>query len=193
MNARCAIRAGVALGLLGFLATACGDANQPQGPTVEVPGRPGAHKTAAVARAERRLYDGAPPVIPHQNFGAACIRCHTETGMDVPGTGFAPPAPHVDMAPPAAMSRCEQCHVWQTTDATFRNNDFVGLRQDLRAGKRLFDLAPPVIPHQVLLRENCRACHTGPAAREEIRCPHPERDRCVQCHVEQKTLGQFAR
>ncbi len=54
-------------------------------------------------------------------------------------------------------------------------------------------LAPPVIPHQLLMRENCAACHTGPAAREEIRCTHPERVRCAQCHVEATTTVEFVR
>jgi nitrate reductase cytochrome c-type subunit len=160
---------------------------------VAVPGVSGAQKTSAALRAERRLFDGAPPVIPHADFGADCISCHTEAGISVPGTGFAPPAPHANVTPPSAMSRCQQCHAWKLDDGEFRANAFAGLRQDLRRGKRLHELAPPVIPHQVLLRENCRACHDGPAAREEIRCPHPERERCTQCHVEQAVLGEFAR
>lgn len=188
-----AVRAFAAIAVAAIAFAACGDGQDPKGPSVAVPGHAGAQKTSAAARAERRLYDGAPPVIPHQDFGAACIACHTATGMDVPGTGYAPPAPHADIAPPAAMSRCVMCHVWKKDQAVFAENDFRGLRQDLRAGRRLNDLAPPVIPHQVLLRENCQACHTGPAAREEIRCPHPERDRCVQCHVEQRTVAEFAR
>jgi cytochrome c-type protein NapB len=160
---------------------------------VPVPGRPGAVKTAAALRAERRSFDGAPSVIPHLPFGAACTSCHGEQGMAVAGVGFAPPTPHASVEPPGAMSRCVQCHVFRQTDAVFQGNAFEGLRQDLRAGQRLHGLAPPVIPHQVLLRENCLACHSGPAAREEIRCSHPERSRCVQCHVEQKATDLFAR
>ena len=62
-------------------------------------------------------------------------------------------------------------------------NNFVGLEQDLRRGPRLNPLAPPTIPHKTFMRENCTACHSGTAAREEIRTPHPERQRCRQCHV----------
>lgn len=162
-------------------------------PGVGVPGVEGAVKSTASVRAERRLFDGAPPVIAHRDFGADCVSCHTMTGMSVPGTGFAPPAPHVDVKPPAAMSRCQQCHPWKVAADEFQPNDFVGLRQDLRQGRRLNDLAPPVIPHQTLLRENCQACHTGPAAREEVRTPHPERVRCVQCHAAQTTVLDFER
>ena len=73
----------------------------------------------------------------------------------------------------------------------FVANAFVGLRQDLRKGQRLTDYSPPVIPHKTFMRENCTACHTGPAAREEIRTPHPERARCRQCHVAVTTLATF--
>jgi cytochrome c-type protein NapB len=41
------------------------------------------------------------------------------------------------------------------------------------------------------MRENCAACHAGPAAREEIRTSHPERTRCRQCHVEVTARSEF--
>ncbi len=158
------------------------------------PGQPtAAIKTEATVRATRRAFDGAPPVIPHPAMGAACDSCHTDTGTAVPGVGFAPPSPHAQPDGPSAFARCEQCHVFVHTDAVLVKSAFAGLEQDLRAGERLNPLAPPVIPHQVLLRENCAACHTGPAAREEIRCPHPERVRCQQCHVETQTRDVFTR
>lgn len=173
---------------LAALAAGCGgDPSQ-----VAVPGRPGATKTAAIDRAARRLFDGAPPVIPHVDFGADCLSCH-RSGMAVPEVGYAPPVPHENVEAPGLMSRCRQCHVQRVTDDEFRPNGFTGLAQDLRPGERLYDGAPPVIPHRTLLRENCLACHDGPAAREEIRCSHPERVRCVQCHAEQRTQGSFAR
>lgn len=175
---------------LTALFAACGA--DPGSGTVAVLDQPGAVKTAAVERAKRRLFDGAPPVIAHRDFGADCLSCHRH-GMSVPGVGYAPTVPHDNVDTPGGMSRCNQCHVWQTTTTEFVANDFLGLQQDLRRGQRLNDFAPPVIPHQLLLRENCTACHTGPAAREEIRCPHPERQRCTQCHVEKKVAAEFAR
>lgn len=150
-------------------------------------------KTAALVRAERRLYDGAPPVIPHQNFGMTCISCHNLQGMAVAGVGYAPPSPHEKTLGMSEVSRCQQCHVFATTTAVFAANRFDGLRQDLRRGERLEAWAPPTIPHKTLMRENCLACHTGPAAREEIRTPHPERVRCRQCHVPIATRGTFSR
>lgn len=184
----------VLVGLVAVVGTgrfACREEPEPE--RVPVPGREGALKTAALARAQRRMYDGAPPVIPHERFSSDCTACHTERGMDVEGTGFAPPMPHEPTAGLSATSRCTQCHVFQLTDALFVASTFDGLRQDLRRGERLHDLAPPVIPHRVFMRENCVACHSGPAAREEIRSSHPERTRCLQCHVERVATDTFRR
>ena len=173
---------GLILGILGFLAFGCSNDSAFETPTAA------SVKSAALERAERRLYDGAPPVIPHMPLGAPCVSCHNERGMAVEGLGFAPPSPHEATAGMSSVSRCEQCHVFQRTeekDAVFVANRFEGLKQDLRRGTRLYDGAPPVMPHGTLMRENCQACHTGEAAREEIRTSHPERPRCGQCHVPQ--------
>jgi cytochrome c-type protein NapB len=132
-------------------------------------------------------------VIPHDRLGAACTSCHNPRGVEVAGLGFAPPSPHEWTDGLSATSRCEQCHVFQITAEVFAINEFSGLRQDLRRGGRLHPGAPPVMPHPAFMRENCRACHTGPAARAEIVCDHPERLRCPQCHVEEVTAGVFAR
>lgn len=160
-------------------------------PGVDVPGREGALKTAARERAERRLYDGAPPVIPHQGFSSPCTSCHNAEGMAVAGMGFSPPSPHEITAGLSATSNCRQCHVERQTAEVFVESGFVGLAQNLRRGRRLSDVAPPVTPHPLFMRENCVACHSGPAAREEIRTPHPERERCVQCHVTQQVAGSW--
>ncbi len=153
------------------------------GPTVPVPGSEEAYKTAAAERAKRRAFDGAPPVIAHEPLGADCSACHTMQGIHIDGLGFAPPSPHRETAGMSAISRCRQCHIFQESATEFAESTFVGFQQDLRQGRRLFDGAPPVIPHQSLMRENCTACHSGPAAREEVRTSHPERVRCQQCHV----------
>ncbi|MBL8735260.1 MAG: hypothetical protein JNL12_02415 [Planctomycetes bacterium] len=179
----------VLVGALAFVG--CG--GESGGPTVAVPDHPGATKSLATDRAQRRLYDGAPPVIPHRDFAADCLSCHTQAGRSVPDVGFAPANPHGERMPAGSMMRCVQCHVYAMATSEFCDNAFRGLEQDLRAGRRLNDLSPPVIPHQVLLRENCVACHTGPGAREEIRTPHPERSRCTQCHVEQRVTSEFDR
>jgi len=176
----------VAIGLLFFAAVwvaACGD--EMAGSGVGGSGGLASIKTAAVERATRRLFDGAPPVIPHPPMGAPCVSCHNAEGMAVEGVGFSPPSPHELTAGMSALSRCQQCHVFQQTEESWVGNSFVGLAQDLRRGSRLYRGAPPVMPHGRLMRENCQACHSGEAAREEIRTSHPERLRCAQCHVEQ--------
>ena len=185
---RCPRRTSLTFALV--LGLACSPA--PEG-VVEVPGTDGALKTAASLRAERRAFDGAPPVIPHTNFGMDCTACHNTTGMEVTDVGFAPPSPHESTQGMSALSRCSQCHVFATTEEVFVGNAFAGLRQDLRRGERLNPLAPPTRPHSSFMRENCTACHSGPAAREEIRTSHPERAQCVQCHVPVTTRTSFAR
>lgn len=150
-------------------------------------------KSAASVRAVRRAYDGAPPTIPHAPMGAECIACHNDRGIAVPGVGFAPPSPHELTPGISSTSRCEQCHVYKRSDELFVQSEFVPLAQDLRRGTRLYAGAPPVMPHAMNMRENCQACHAGLAAREEIRCSHPERERCGQCHVPSTTTAPFER
>lgn len=176
---------------LGLVALACAPAEAAQ--DVAVPGQPGRMKSSAAERALRRAYDGAPPVVPHASFGVACVSCHTTRGLEVAGLGFAPPSPHAETAGLGAAARCVQCHVERATETLFVETGFTGLRQDLRRGKRQHAYSPPVLPHPAFMRENCLACHDGPAAREEIRTSHPERPRCTQCHVEQRSSGLFER
>lgn len=122
-----------------------------------------------------------------------CVQCHNETGMAVPNVGFAPPSPHENTAGMSEDSRCRQCHVEVNSTDLFRANSFVGVPQDLRKGERQHALAPPTMPHSVHMRENCSACHSGPAVRAEIRCTHPERPRCTQCHLPMNSDVEFKR
>lgn len=124
----------------------------------------------------RRLYFGAPPAAPH-DLGpemSECLVCHgdAETG--------APLTPH-----PTRLS-CRQCHVAATEQVpAFRSNQLVGLPPAGR-GPRVQPYGPPVIPHAVLLRENCLACHAPRAREDVISTTHPERLRCQQCHIPQR-------
>ena len=145
--------------------------------------------TPSTVRAERRAYHGAPPVIPHPPLGAACTSCHNATGIETPDLGIAPANPHHGTRFVNAVENCRQCHVFRVTDATLVGSNFQGLQAASWRGDRLYRGAPPVIPHSTLMRENCAACHTGPAARTEIICSHPERRNCVQCHVPRTTLA----
>jgi cytochrome c-type protein NapB len=158
---------------------------------VDVPGRSGQYKTNAMLRAGRRAYDGAPPVIPHPSFNMSCIGCHTDQGIFVPEVGFAPATPHLETPGLSRTSNCRQCHVFRETEVVLVDSDFQGRTQDLRRGPRMYPHAPPVIPHSIFMREACAACHSGPAVREELRCSHPERLRCAQCHVPSLTSDSF--
>ena len=141
--------------------------------------------TPQKVRLERRLYSGAPPVIPHEPLGAACTACHTDSGREVPGIGIAPANPHQGTDNAAATINCRQCHVFSNTDDRFAETTFTGYLPSSVRGDRLYAGAPPVVPHRLFMRENCAACHTGPAARPEIVCTHPERTNCRQCHMQQ--------
>jgi nitrate reductase cytochrome c-type subunit len=141
--------------------------------------------TPTAARADRRLYNGAPPVIPHKPLNITCTECHTTSGKEVPPLGFAPANPHAATKGVSATSYCQQCHVFRRQETTFQEleTDFAGLRQEFIPSDRLYPGAPPVIPHRVFMRENCTSCHSGPVARPEIVCTHTERTNCRQCHV----------
>ena len=184
----CSFRTGLtslfAAGVI-LLASGCGDR------WVEVPGGDGAVKSSAEVRAERRAYDGAPPVIPHDSFGGDCSACHDSRGTAVAGVGYAPASPHDDSPAAGNTQRCRQCHVFSSGTDLFAASNFEGLNQDMRVGGRLNPISPPTIPHRILMRESCVACHAGPAAREEIRTTHPERTRCRQCHVEITSRSAF--
>jgi cytochrome c-type protein NapB len=163
----------------------CGSGDRPPGSGLEVA------QSSATVRAIRRAYDGAPPVVPHDDFGMTCGACHDGDGMPVADLGFAPASPHDGTAQAYSTQRCRQCHVFTLAEGLFVENSFVGLAQDLQPGARLYPGAPPTMPHKVLMRENCAACHTGPGARAEIATTHPERDRCTQCHVAVVTQEEF--
>lgn len=175
----------VLIGVVVVLAAACARGDASTGWQVAE------DKSSASVRAARRAYDGAPPTIPHQAFGASCASCHDRFGQSVSGVGFAPASPHDDTPRAGGTQRCRQCHVFVTSDDLFVDSEFIALAQDLRYGGRATPGAPPTIPHRTLMRENCIACHGGPAAREEVRTTHPERWRCRQCHVPETTRNLF--
>jgi cytochrome c-type protein NapB len=135
-------------------------------------------------REQRRAFQGAPPVIPHHRLGGACVTCHNAGGDQViPNLGIAPANPHLKTTGLGAKSRCEQCHVFEQTDGLFAETEFTPFFVRLAKSKSSVPREPPAIPHALFMREDCKACHAGPAARPEIRCQHAERQRCRQCHI----------
>ena len=139
--------------------------------------------TSSSTRAARRAYAGAPPVIAHRPLQADCTTCHTAAGLPVPGLGFAPANPHARSRVSERVTNCRQCHLFQRNTTTLVANRFAPDLSPARPTERAFPGGPPVIPHRTFLRDNCLACHAGPAARPEIRCSHPDRQNCLQCHL----------
>lgn len=126
-----------------------------------------------------RSYDGAPPRIPHTTqMRSNCAACHGPYGEPGPPSHgnekascrqchAADEGPPVALAPPSGVSPA---------------NSFTGLEPPRNGGLRAWEGAPPHIPHQLHMRENCQSCH-GVAGDPSIRTSHPERQNCVQCHA----------
>ncbi|NUO83151.1 hypothetical protein HUU05_24025 [candidate division KSB1 bacterium] len=127
-------------------------------------------------RADLRMYEGAPPVMPHALRNRACLDCHAN-GMITEGKQ-APITPHPQFA------NCQQCHVPQQNVALFRENAFQRAVKPAALPKAN-PSGPPLIPHRVFMRENCLVCHNDPARKEVVQTTHPERANCRQCHVPQ--------
>ena len=140
----------------------------------------------------RRAYPGAPPFIPHpvdQDMGTTfkvCSSCHAEGGYVPPLAAYAPLTPHPEYA------NCRQCHVSQTNAPLFAETEWQTVEPPV-LGRSALPGGPPPMPHGLQMRENCSACHTGPASPPEIRTSHPERVYCRQCHVPATTNLSFSR
>ena len=142
-------------------------------------------RKAIERRAERRAFDGAPPVVPHPVdaiSSANCRICHL-TGLVIREV-TAPRMSHPE------MGNCTQCHVPQQGLAIPAEevgetprfvNDFVG-RVSAGRGTRAWPGAPPTVPHSFWMRQDCVSCH-GPTGLPGLRTSHAERQLCTQCHV----------
>ncbi|MEN8135625.1 MAG: nitrate reductase cytochrome c-type subunit [Thermodesulfobacteriota bacterium] len=131
---------------------------------------------------ELRQYPGAPPRIPHavpffyQDDNSDCIACHEDGGYDAEQDAYAPVTPHPE------NESCFQCHVPQRTEKLFVETTWRSISPP-KLGRSQMGGSPPTIPHSLQLREDCIACHAGPAAVAEIRVEHASRGNCRQCHV----------
>jgi hypothetical protein len=167
--------------------------------------RPAAHpRTLATYRA-LRAYPGAPPRIPHgltadELLATRCGTCHARGGYSARFGAYTPVTPHAELgeclqchATDAAIvgaalpgiapdAVCRQCHAPGAASAD-------GVTSDWRVEswpaplRSMPDGTPPPIPHELLSRGNCLACHAGPAAVEELRTTHGDRPDCLSCHV----------
>ncbi|WP_459211720.1 multiheme c-type cytochrome [Aquimarina rhabdastrellae] len=155
------------------------------------------HQRSLATYYDNRAFPGAPPSIPHpvkddRNMGEkACLQCHQNGGFVVKFNANAPVTPHPEMV------NCRQCHVPQQTQGLFVDNSFDKIKAPKAGINNALLTSPPVIPHQIQMRENCLSCHAGPSAPKEIRVSHPERVNCRQCHVPATTeniaSGSFLR
>ena len=141
------------------------------------------HQRSLKTYYKNRAYHGAPPSIPHpieekQNIGGnACLKCHENGGFVEKYQAYTPVTPHPELV------NCKQCHVAQTKQTLFKAGSYSEVHAPKVGNNNALLSSPPVIPHQIQLRENCLACHAGPNAPKEIRVSHPERVNCRQCHV----------
>ena len=130
-----------------------------------------------------RAYHGAPPSIPHpvknerSLGGNTCLQCHQNGGFVDKFNAYAPVTPHPE------MTNCRQCHVAQNSKTLFTAANLVKVHAPEVGVNNALIGTPPMIPHQIQMRENCLSCHAGPAAPKEIRVSHLERVNCRQCHV----------
>lgn len=136
-----------------------------------------------------RQYPGSPPQIPHEvdlSFSGNetdCLSCHEKGGFSPEFGKFAPVTPHPE------NTLCYQCHATVETEDLFVGTNWQSI-QPPRLGQSSLSSSPPPVPHSLQLRENCIACHTGPAAVEEIRVEHAARGDCRQCHAVAVQNGQ---
>jgi len=166
-------------------------ANHAPGLDPAMPVREGAILRTLEVYHERRAYPGAPPVIPHPVDPAVartqdCNTCHLRGGFTPKFNAYVPVTPHPEYA------NCLQCHVESSDEPLFANTAW-GRVEPPPLHRPALPGSPPPIPHTLQLRDDCLACHAGPAAVAEIRTSHPERVNCVQCHVPRSAEGTFAR
>jgi len=142
-----------------------------------------AHQRSLKTYYTNRAFPGAPPTIPHSIVrdgvvgGKDCLKCHDNGGFVSKYDAYAPVTPHPELV------NCRQCHVPVNTKSSFVTNTFVKEKPPKVGVNKALLTSPPMIPHQLQMRENCLACHAGPSAPKEIRVSHPERVNCRQCHV----------
>ncbi|MFB6264069.1 MAG: hypothetical protein ABEL76_10665 [Bradymonadaceae bacterium] len=126
-----------------------------------------------------RAYAGAPPRIPHRTqLRSKCSSCHGKFGRPGP-PGHGPKA------------ACRQCHAdpsgphvaGAAPPSVPAGNRFDGLDAGPADGQRVWAGAPPQIPHQTHMRENCLSCHGPPGEAAVEKTSHPWRRQCVQCHA----------
>ena len=168
--------------------------------------RRAAHPRTLATFRNLRAYPGAPPRIPHgltpsEFQNGNCKTCHERGGYSERFDAYVPVTPHPELgaclschvgdAKLMAVSlpstdpnaRCPQCHSpgagrWKDSTVDWKPMAWPQIPA-IVAGR-----TPPHIPHALLLRENCLACHSAPSGVAELQTRHPQLANCRQCHVE---------
>ncbi len=156
-----------------------------QGLFAEPPLDPELKQASLRLRAQRRAYNGAPPVVPHdvdQLSSAACLACH--------GDGFKLENRTARQLPHPNYANCMQCHAPPPPSALSNEfqptNTFEGVAAPFE-GARAWPGAPPVVPHTTWMRDNCLSCH-GPSGWPGMKTTHAWRQNCLQCHAPSAAL-----
>jgi len=138
----------------------------------------------------RRQFLGSPPEIPHpvevHGKKLECNMCHADGGWTDVLKRITPVTPHPEQA------GCMQCHVRPETEDLFRAIDWQSPPPP-QLGRSYLPGAPPSIPHDMQMRENCNACHVGPGTIMAIRMKHQWRGNCWQCHLPDHAVEPFRR
>ena len=150
-----------------------------------------AKKRSLKIRSDRRAYNGAPPIVPHeisQTDDAACSACH-RLGARI-GELVARRMPH------RFLPHCLQCHAPPPPPVVASlvavpDNTFSGLPTPA-AGPRAYPGAPPLIPHSTWMRHDCLSCHGGTTGWPGLEVTHRWRTNCLQCHGTSMQLEQGA-
>lgn len=148
------------------------------GPTSAWQARESSRSVLLEARNASRMYDGAPPVIPHKVAAIGrtyCLNCHAPGAYDN-AERVGPPRSH------PSWGDCRQCHVERNESEVHRKNGIQPLRYPAN-GHRQTEISPPMIPHRIQDREDCAVCHIGKQAPASLRAAHGYRPSCRQCHV----------
>lgn len=165
---------------------------------VELPVMSAAERGEVIAhRAERRAYDGAPPVIPHaiQSIEVqSCVACHSADANVLIAGKETPKMSH------PMLANCTQCHVPSEGENFLKGNEIAGLNVESLfvgasspgKGDKAYDGAPPVVPHRLNMRQNCMACH-GNGMANAVSTSHPQRKNCLQCHAPNATFDNRER
>ncbi|WP_237607188.1 nitrate reductase cytochrome c-type subunit [Roseimaritima sediminicola] len=135
-----------------------------------VPQPDGLHQTALVARFDTDLIAQNPKLVPAVSYA------------EVPQTPMGPTATWRELAQPLPQSEYDLYTKFEPSEAEKEASS------KLRASRRAYNGAPPIIPHQIENTSDaaCYACHGGGVKIDGVQASvmsHQFLGNCVQCHA----------